>query len=95
MSELGRFLTDQEKEYREKREDIISKTDKMSLANNPFLFANRITVSESIARYELFKKTLNISGAILECGVHSGNNLLYFSHLSSLRKVLGELVSEE
>jgi len=96
MAQLGRYLTENEKNYREKRSEIISEIDSQLIADNPFLFANRITVTESIARYELFKKILNISGAIIECGVHNGNNLLFFSHLSSIlepyainRKIVG------
>jgi len=84
MSELGRFLTENEKKYRSKRSEIVGKQNPKLLADNPFLFANRITVTESIARYELYKKIINISGAIVECGVHNGNNLLFFSHLSSI-----------
>jgi len=96
MSELGRFLTSDEKKYRKKRSEIISKINSQTIADNPFLFANRITVTESIARYELFKKIIGLSGAIIECGVHNGNNLLLFSHLSSIlepyainRKIVG------
>lgn len=96
MSELGRYLTNDEKKYREERSEILSEINAQTIADNPFLFANRITVTESIARYELFNKILNISGAIIECGVHNGNNLLYFSHLSSIlepyainRKIVG------
>ncbi len=96
MSELGRFLTKSEKDYRNKRKNVISSTNSLLVADNPFLFANRINVSEAIARYELFKKILNVSGAVVECGVHNGNNLLLFSHLSSIlepyainRKIIG------
>ena len=96
MSELGRYLTENEKRYRSKRGETIGKLNPQVLADNPFFFANRTTVTEAIARYELFKKILNISGAIIECGVHNGNNLLFFSHLSSIlepyainRKIIG------
>tara|TARA_B100000519_G_C14259930_1_gene447143 strand:+ start:1030 stop:1755 length:726 start_codon:yes stop_codon:yes gene_type:complete len=96
MSELGRYLTKNEKKYRELRKKTLSKINAQTIADNPFLFANRTTVTETIARYEIFKKIINISGAIIECGVHNGNNLLLFSHLSSIlepyainRKIIG------
>ena len=42
MSELGRFLTENEKKYRSKRSEIVSKQNPKLLADNPFLFANQI-----------------------------------------------------
>jgi hypothetical protein len=35
-------------------------------------------------RFRLFEMILDVSGAIVECGVAQGNNLLMFSHLSSI-----------
>lgn len=78
MNELGRYHTEKEKLYREKRKKAVKKIDGITLVDNPFLFANRIAVTDSIARYELYKNILNISGAIVECGVHCGNNLMFF-----------------
>ena len=44
MSELGRFLTNNEKGYRKKRTEVISKISSQIIADNPFLFANRIEI---------------------------------------------------
>jgi hypothetical protein len=49
-----------------------------------------------LAKYEIFKKILNIHGAILECGVHQGGGLMTWGLLSSIfepvnhvRKIVG------
>jgi len=53
-------------------------------------------LSRFISRYELFKKVLNISGSIVECGVHYGGGLLAWAKLSNAlepynykRKIIG------
>ena len=79
-SEVGRFLTAHEKHYRSLRAKKLSELDSLLIADNPFLFAKQKTINEAIARYELFKQIINVSGAIIECGVYNGNNLLLFSH---------------
>lgn len=49
-----------------------------------------------IAKYEIFKKVLNIHGGIIECGVHQGGGLMTWAILSSIfepvnhkRKIIG------
>jgi len=49
-----------------------------------------------VGRYEIFKKTINIPGSIVECGVLHGGGLMAFAQLSSLleprnhtRKIIG------
>jgi hypothetical protein len=53
-------------------------------------------LSRFLARYELFKKVLNTSGSIVECGVHYGGGLLAWAKLSNAlepynykRKIIG------
>jgi hypothetical protein len=48
------------------------------------------------AKYEIFKKVLNVHGSIVECGVHQGAGLMTWSLLSSIfepvnhiRKIIG------
>src|ERR1017187_1131945 len=48
------------------------------------------------AKYEIFKKVLNIHGAIIECGVNQGGGLMTWGILSSIfepvnhiRKIVG------
>lgn len=49
-----------------------------------------------IAKYEIFKKIINIHGGIVECGVHQGGGLMTWALLSSIfepvnhkRKIIG------
>ena len=84
MAILGRFLSDAEKRYFEEREKLVEQQDPALLANNPFLFANRFVVTEMLLRTKLFEEIADVSGAIVECGVAGGNNLMLFSHLSSI-----------
>ena len=84
MAILGRFLSDSEKRYFEEREKTVADIEPALLADNPFLFANRFVVTEMLVRAKLFEQILDVSGAIVECGVAGGNNLMLFSHMSSI-----------
>jgi len=84
MANLGRYRSELEKKYYDDRSHFIAQSDKHSIADAPFLFASRALVSEMAVRYDLFSMIRDVSGAIVECGVAKGNNLLLFSHLSSI-----------
>lgn len=47
------------------------------------MFVRRQDIARFIARYELFKKIINIKGSIVECGVHIGGGLMTFAKLSA------------
>jgi len=96
MANLGRYHTKKEKEYFSLRNKNLKTIDKEYLLNNPFVFANRQLVTEMLVRIELFKMITNVAGHIVECGVANGNNLMLFSHMSSIfepfainRKIIG------
>ncbi len=96
MDQLGRFITPLEKEYFAKREQLIESVNGLDIANNPFLFASRQSVTDFLVRVELFKRITGLSGDIVECGVNRGNSFMLFSHLSSIlepyainRKIVG------
>jgi len=64
--------------------------------NNFEKFISRQSMSRFLARYELFKKTLEVKGSIVECGVHFGGGLMAWAKLSSAlepyaihRKIIG------
>ncbi len=84
MAQLGRYQTTVEKEYASLRAKAVEGVPRATLADAPFLFAKRQTVSEMLVRFRLFEMVLDVSGAIVECGVAQGNNLLMFSHMSSI-----------
>src|SRR5580658_1069978 len=84
MAQLGRFQTNNEKDYHKQRAEVVETVPRMTLADAPFLFATRPTVTEMIVRLQLFNMVRDVSGAIVECGVAQGNNLMLFSHASSI-----------
>ena len=79
-----RRLTTAEIEYNQAREKILAKVDSSYVADAPFVFANRITVTSALSRIELFKMAMDIPGAIIECGVYRGNSLMLYMQLSMI-----------
>jgi hypothetical protein len=59
-------------------------------------FATRQAIAKFLARYEIFKRLLNVNGSFVECGVLHGGGLLTYAKLSSIfepanhtRKIIG------
>ncbi|KAF6242986.1 dTDP-6-deoxy-L-hexose 3-O-methyltransferase [Nitrosopumilus sp. b1] len=59
-------------------------------------YVPRQDLTRFLVKYEIFKKILNVSGSIVECGVLHGAGLMSFAHLSSIfehlnheRKIIG------
>lgn len=59
-------------------------------------YVPRQKLTEFIAKYELFKKIINVEGSIIECGVYYGGGLMAFAQLSAIfepvnhkRKIVG------
>jgi len=46
-------------------------------------YIRRQNSARFLARYEIFKRQLNIKGSIVECGVHQGGGLLGWAHYSA------------
>ena len=46
-------------------------------------YARRQDLARFLARYELFKKIINVKGSIVECGVHEGSGVFSWAKLSS------------
>lgn len=84
MDQLGRYTTPLEKEYFAKRERFVGSANGIDIANNPFLFASRQSVTDFLVRVDLFHRIKELSGHIVECGVNRGNSFMLFSHLSSI-----------
>ena len=51
--------------------------------NNFEKYVRRQAMSRFLARYELFKKIINIKGSIIECGVHYGGGVMCWAKLSA------------
>ena len=59
-------------------------------------YAPRQSLSYFLAKYELFKKVLNVQGSIIECGVYLGGGMMGFAQMSAIfepvnyqRKIIG------
>ena len=85
-------------EYLEKLNEYFEK----SLGNNVEKLQNfpkyvpRVDLTNFLAKYELFKKTLDVPGSIVECGVLFGGGLMAFAqfsaifeHTNFMRKIIG------
>ena len=59
-------------------------------------YTTRQTLTNFLAKYEIYKKIQDVNGSIIECGVSFGGGLLSFAHFSSIfepinytRKIIG------
>ena len=52
--------------------------------DHPFLFCSRQAFQSSLFRIRLYEKILGVHGAIVECGVHRGNNFMLFNQLAAI-----------
>ena len=88
--------SDSEEDFAQNREKLLSDLSAQEIANSPFVYSERQMITTSLTRIDLFRKILNIQGSIVECGVHRGNSLFLYNHLSTIlepynfnRKVIG------
>lgn len=47
-------------------------------------YIRRQTLTHYLARYDIFKKILNVKGSIIECGVYAGGGLMMWAKISSI-----------
>ena len=95
MSEIS-FWKMAENEFRQRRVDLLAGIQAREISDAPFVFAERQTITHAITRIKLFELIRDTQGAIVECGVHKGNALFLYAHLSSIlepynfnRRVIG------
>ena len=88
--------SEQEKEYAALREGMLKDVAAQEVANAPFVFAERQAITTALTRIDLFRQILEVQGAVVECGVHKGNSLFLYNHLSTIlepysfnRKIIG------
>src|SRR5258705_7637426 len=48
------------------------------------MYAPRQDIARFVAKYEMFRRVLNVHGAIVECGVAFGGGLMTFAQLSAI-----------
>ncbi len=86
----------QEEEYSNRRNELLDETSPRDVANAPFVYSTRQNLTTALTRIDLFRKVLDVQGAIVECGVYKGNSLFLYNHLSTIlepynsnRKIIG------
>jgi hypothetical protein len=84
------YLSSVDEYYKESNGNDLDKLENFSK------YVPKGSVSRFIARYELFKKIINIHGSIVECGVFHGGGLMTYAQLSAIlepfnhtRKIIG------
>ena len=85
-----------EVEYRKERLEMFAQMSASDVAEAPFVYLDRQLVTLILTRIHLFEKIINVHGSIVECGVHRGNSLMLYQHLSTIlepsnfnRKIIG------
>ena len=87
-----------DKKFQKKLEDYFTNGSDRTfdkLSNFP-KYVPRQDLTRFLAKYEIYKKILEVDGSIIECGVKFGGGLMTFAHLSSIfepvnytRKIIG------
>ncbi len=60
----------------------LSKSPNFNKFDNFSKYTRRQTIARFLARYEIFKKQIDIKGSIIECGVNEGMGLMSLAHFS-------------
>jgi len=70
--------------------------DSVLVADSPMIYLDRRLVTQLLTRIKMFEKIIDTQGSVVECGVHRGNSLMTYYHLSSIlepiafnRKIIG------
>jgi hypothetical protein len=87
---------EQEILYNQQRSQSLLNVDSQLVADSPMVYLDRRLVTLLLTRIKMFEKIVNVQGSIVECGVHRGNSLMTFYHLSNIfepsafnRKIIG------
>lgn len=81
--------TKKENDYDKQMQAIANQIGGNDIRRSPFLYSDRRMIADSLTRIELFNKSKDVQGCIVECGVHRGNNLGLFYHLASIHNPAG------
>ena len=90
--------TDKELEYKREMDSFFKNSSGTYLEKleNFAKYVPRQRIAYFLAKYEMFKKVLDVQGVIVECGVYLGGGLMTFAQLSAIlepynrqRKIIG------
>lgn len=82
----GNFRRNSEKEAANEYAEIFVKSDDPieSKLQNVAKYLRRQDLTKLIARYEIFKKVINVKGSVVECGVFKGAGLMSWALFSDM-----------
>jgi hypothetical protein len=85
-----------EKDWGLKRDHMLNGLTPKMVLDSPFIYIDRRLVALMLTRMKLFDQVRDVQGSVIECGVHRGNSLMLYYHLSSVyepvalnRKIIG------
>jgi len=85
-----------EKLWGNHRFNALKNIDSALVADSPMIYLDRRLVTQLLTRIKMFEKIIDIQGSVVECGVHRGNSLMTYYHLSGIlepiaynRKIIG------
>ena len=85
-----------EKLWGNHRFNALKDIDSALVADSPMIYLDRRLVTLLLTRIKMFEKIIDVQGSVVECGVHRGNSLMTYYHLSSIlepvaynRKIIG------
>lgn len=88
--------TDRERANNKRRHDALKALDTTWFSSSPMVYLDRRLVTALLTRIKMFNKIIDVQGSIVECGVHRGNGLMTWYHLSTImesvainRKIIG------
>lgn len=88
--------TDGERTNNKRRHDALEALDTTWFSSSPMIYLDRRLITGLLTRVKMFDKIIQVQGSIVECGVHRGNGLMTWYHLSTImepvainRKVIG------
>ena len=76
--------SDGENSYSKEYSQALSSVSGELVAKSPMVYLDRLMVSLLLTRIKMFEKIVDVQGSIVECGVHRGNSLMAYYHLSSI-----------
>lgn len=84
MQRSNSSWSEKEKDYDTLREEFMKTVNLADYVDHPHLFIKRQMVTGHLTRINLFNMILDVKGSVVECGVHKGDSLMLYYHLSTI-----------
>jgi len=88
---LATFETQRDRDYVAGMESHLRRLDQplTYIANNFAKYVRRQKLTRFLVQHELFKRVLEVTGSVIECGVFSGHGLMAWAQLSAILEPVG------